>query len=131
MRCAYCRRTDGSFRREHPVPRGLWCGRRPNGLFTVLACERCEAKFQKNETFFRNALLCLNGGKHPKAKAIVHGAMKRGIARNHRELLELTATKRPIQPMPGYSRIWQVDLRWKLDHDRMTDCLRKVVKGAL
>lgn len=127
--CAYCGASDTPLQTEHPVAKAFWNGPRPSRTVTVPACADCDGRFQAEESFFRNTVVALAGDAHPEAKLLLEGKMQRGLARNQRELADITrGVQHGFRRKVG-SAVLEPASRFELDIPRLNRCLEKVVRG--
>lgn len=83
--CIYCGAT-GTVTRDHAPPKNLFPTPRPSDLITVPACERCNKSFERDDDYFRIAVLVpADPERHPIAarlwaEKVVRGTLRRSPA---------------------------------------------------
>lgn len=92
--CVYCERQP-STTRDHVISRALFTAR-PTNLITVPVCRPCNEEKARHESYFRDLLVVdLATHKHPEARAVFTGPMRRAIGRNQSRLA-LEARRNPL-----------------------------------
>lgn len=120
----------GKMNREHFVPRNLWSGARPRFTKSHWAHVACNGACSQDDEYFRDVLLSQESiDRHPEARAVVNGPLRRTIERAPRKAsktfknLGLRAAVTPAGIYVGERPCF--DVEWS----RMERVLQKVVKG--
>ncbi len=132
--CMFCGREilAEQLTREHFVPKGLWeRGQHPNATQTLPAHRECNHAYAADNEYFRDVMLFEDGvDRHPKAKDVQRGAIKRkmekrpgSISKNLKNL-GIRRVHTPAGIDLGKRPVFEVD--WP----RIERVLRNVLKGV-
>lgn len=129
--CAYCGNLSDDLTTEHPVPKCLWAGPRPNQTVTVPSCSACKIVFERDEEYFRNVVVVQGDLSNPSVQAHLQpdGPMGRGWSKRP-HMLKHVLRGAGVKVRFDHSRTMYVaDLGFDLDVPRYHGCIAKVVRG--
>lgn len=130
VRCVYCD-TDIADTRDHVIPRCLFVPPYPASLITVPACRECNERKAIDDSFFRDYLtLDFAGSTSPAAETLLHGKVRRAVARNRSELGRTVLRSSTVEPFYTKGGIYLGDFaQAPVDDARFVPLFRRIIRG--